>query len=76
MQEPIQTYIRRLDSEVRKIDRVIDDLETRAYREKIGGKLQVYREIGFFRRRRDEIDRRLQMLRAAPQDDPALTTHC
>lgn len=66
MYQPTQNYTEKLDAEIRTLDRLIDDLELRAYREKIEAKLQVYREIGFLRRRREEMDRRLRELNEQP----------
>jgi hypothetical protein len=61
---PIQRYIDLLEQEVRAAERRIDDLDAAAQREKIETKIQIYREIGMIRRRKEDLSRKLESLLA------------
>ena len=71
MNDSLQTYIRKVDKQIREWDRLMDDLEMRAYREKIDGKIMVYREIGYLRRRKEDALRKLDALRSAVDEGAA-----
>jgi hypothetical protein len=65
MDEKLIAYIAKLEAQVRDWDLRIDDLEMKAYREKVEGKLHIYREIGAMRRRQEETRRKIAELQQA-----------
>ena len=64
MDEKIQRTIDRLQNEIRDCGLRIENLEQQSFQLKIEAKLQIYREIGMIRRRREDAERKLERLRA------------